>query len=192
VHSRLASAREETQRTIAAEAEETERLRLELVETRDDTERELAAERAEVARLREELIGRTQEAEGGEAADATRRMIERVSRDLDRERAKSRLLQRELEALRAHAADARRTSSAAAANGTATAEESAEDPARPVRAIATPAGTRRRVDAARPAAAARVPKSRPSPVSMWAVRIVAALVVAALGVILVILVSLVT
>ncbi len=189
VHARLASAREETQRTIAAEAEETERLRGQLSETREDTERELASERAEVARLREELMARVEAAEGTEAAEASRRMVERMSRDLDRERAKSRLMRRELEALRAQSADTRRAESAAVANGT---PAPAEPAARPARAVVTPETTRRRVDAARHAASARVPKVAPSPLSLWAVRIAAALVVALLGVMLVVLVSLVT
>jgi hypothetical protein len=119
-------------------------------------------------------------------------MVERMSRDLDRERAKSRLMRRELEALREQSADARRSASAAVANGAAAPAEPANPAARPGRSVVTPETTRRRVDAARHAASARVPKVRPSPLSLWAVRIAAALVVALLGVMLVILVSIVT
>ena len=53
-----------------------------------------------------------------------------------------------------------------------------DDAAGPGRAVRTPEGTRRRVDAARAGAAQRVPKVPPSPVALWAVRIVAALLVA--------------
>jgi hypothetical protein len=74
------------------------------------------------------------------------------------------------------------------ANGTTT---PAEPAGRPNRAVVTPEATRRRVDAARHAASARVPKVSPSPLSLWAVRIAAALVVALLGVLLVVLVKLV-
>jgi chromosome segregation ATPase len=195
VHARLATAREETERTIAAEAEETERLRTELSESRDAAERQLAAERAEVARLREELISRAEDADAGEAGEASRRMLERITRDLERERAKAKMLQRELDALRSESAGARRAASAATANG-APGMEDAPAPAtvagRAGRTVATPAGTRRRVDAARHGAAQRVPKARPSQLSLWAVRIAAAAVVAVLGIALVILVSWVT
>jgi hypothetical protein len=50
-------------------------------------------------------------------------------------------------------------------------------------------GTRRRVDAARAGSAQRVPQIPPSRASLWAVRVVAALMVALLGVLLVVLVS---
>jgi hypothetical protein len=98
-------------------------------------------------------------------------------------------MRRELEALRSQSADTRRAESAAVANGT---PAPAEPAGRSPRSAVTPEGTRRRVDAARHGASARVPKVRPSPFSLWAVRIAAALVVALLGVMLVILVSLVT
>jgi len=102
VHARLATAREEAQRSIVAEAEETERLRAELEQVRAESERALGAERAEVARLREELLS----SEVDEDADeASRRMIERVTRDLERERAISRNLKRELDTLRSETAD---------------------------------------------------------------------------------------
>ena len=129
VHERLASAREEAQRSMVAEAEETERLRAELDRAREDGERLLAAERAEVARLREELLN--SEVPDGAPDEASRRMVERVQRDLDRERAASRTLRRELEVLRAESAEERRSYS----NGTI----SGEDPTIPA---ATPAGRR--------------------------------------------------
>ena len=184
VHARLAVAREEAQRTMVAEAEETERLREELAQARDEAERLLAAERAEVARLREELLS-SEVDEAGE--ETSRRMLERVTRDLERERATSRNLRRELDELRSDSAEYRRAVSSSTANGTLATDE---PPAgRPIR---TPEGTQRRVEAARMAASARVPKVPPSPWSLWAVRIVATLVVAALGIALVILVSMAT
>ena len=155
VHARLAVAREEAQRTMVAEAEETERLREELAQARDEAERLLAAERAEVARLREELLS-SEVDEAGE--EASRRMLERVTRDLERERATSRNLRRELDDLRSDSAEYRRAVSSSTANGTLAMDE---PPAgRPIR---TPEGTQRRVEAARAAASARVPKVPPSP-----------------------------
>jgi len=189
VHSRLATAREEAQRTMVAEAEETERLREELAQARADGERALAAERAEVARLREELVSRDTE-DIAEHDEASRRMLERVTRDLDRERATSRNLRRELEEARSESAAQRRALSSATANGTLSMDEPIT-PA-PRRAVARPGSTQRRIGAARYAAESRVPQARPSRGSLWAVRIVATLTVAALGVALVILVSLFT
>ena len=183
VHSRLAVAREEAQRTMVAEAEETERLRAELVEAREESERLLGAERAEVARLREELLSSEVDEEGEEAS---RRMLERVTRDLERERAASRSLRRELDELRSDSAEYRRSVSASTANGTLAMDEP------PARAIRTPEGTQRRVEAARMAASQRVPKVPPSPWSLWAVRVIAALAVAAVGIALVILVTMAT
>jgi len=174
VHSRLATAREEAERNVAAEAEETERLRRELEVAREDAERLLAAERAEVARLREELISRD-----GEEDEATRRMVERIGRDLDRERATARELRRELDDLRSETARQRRVGG----NGTATLEDRGVRPAE---------RTQRRFDAARAASARRVPQVPPNPISLWAVRVVAALFVAALGVALVVLLSAIT
>jgi hypothetical protein len=168
---------------MVAEAEETERLRAELAAAREDSERLLAAERAEVARLREELLSSEVDEEGEEAS---RRMLERVTRDLERERATSRSLRRELDELRSDSAEYRRSVSSSAANGTLAMDEP------PARAIRTPEGTQRRVEAARLAASQRVPKVPPSPWSLRAVRIVATLVVAALGIALVILVSMAT
>jgi hypothetical protein len=195
VHGRLATAREETDRTIAAEAQETERLRSELAGLRDDSDRQLAAERAEVARLREELIVRAEDADPEEAGEASRRMLERISRDLERERAKSKMLRRELDALRGESAEARRAVSSATANGTLALDEppvAASGAGRAGRGVGTPEATRRRMDAARAGAAQRVPPTRPSTLSLWAVRVVAALVVAVMGIALVILVSSVT
>jgi hypothetical protein len=166
---------------MAAEAQETERLRVELDTAREDAERLLAGERAEVARLREELISRD-----GQEDDATRRMLERVGRDLDRERSSARELRRELDELRSDTARHRRAESAALANGTATLDEPLD------RAVRTPVGTQRRVEAARAASARRVPQVPPSPASLWAVRIGAALLVAVLGVALVLMLSALT
>jgi chromosome segregation ATPase len=174
VHSRLATAREQAERTVAVEAEETERLRHELDIAREDAERLLAGERAEVARLREELISRD-----GEEDEATRRMVERIGRDLDRERAAARELRRELDDLRSETARQRREGG----NGTATLED---------RGVRPPERTQRRADAARAASARRVPQVPPNPISLWAVRVVAALTVAALGIALVVLLSALT
>jgi hypothetical protein len=179
IHARLATAREETQKTIAAEAEETERLRAELEELRAEHERALGAERSEVARLREELLS----SERAEDDEGSRRMVERITRDLERERAVSRNLKRELDTLRSDLAEQRRQISAQTANGTLQMEEP------PARAVRTPEGTRRRVDAARANAAHRVPKVPPSPVALWTVRAVATLLVAAMGIMLVILIK---
>lgn len=174
VHSRLATAREDAERSVAAEAEETERLRLELEVARDNAERLLAAERSEVARLREELISRD-----GEEDESTRRMVERLGRDLDRERAGARELRRELDDLRSETARQRREGG----NGTATLED---------RGVRPPERTQRRFQGARAASSRRVPQVPPSPVSLWAVRVVAALFVAALGIALVVLLSAIT
>ena len=123
VHARLATAREEAQRTLVAEAEETERLRAELERTREDGERLLAAERAEVARLREELLNSERLDE--EPDEASRRMVERITRDLERERATSRNLRRELDDLRSESAEHRRAVSSATANGTLAMDDAA-------------------------------------------------------------------
>ena len=71
--------------------------------------------------------------------------------------------------------------SSATANGTLAMDEPPAPATAAGRNVRTPHGTQRRVDAARAGAAQRVPKVPPSPVALWAVRIVAALVVAALG-----------
>ncbi len=168
-------------------------LRAELARTREDSERLLAAERAEVARLREEMLS----SEVAETADeASRRMIERVTRDLERERATSRNLRRELDELRSDSAEHRRWLSSSTANGTFAQDD---PPAASTaagraggRALRTPEGTQRRVDAARLAASQRVPRVPPSPYAIWAVRIGAALLVAVLAVALIVIVSLAT
>jgi hypothetical protein len=115
-----------------------------------------------------------------------------VTRDLDRERATTRHLRRELDSAHSESAEQRRSQSG---NGTFATDEvppAATPAGRASRAVRTPEGTQRRVDAARHAASHRVPRVPPSPISLWAVRIIATLVVAALGVALVILVSMVT
>jgi hypothetical protein len=191
VHARLATAREEAQRTVAAEAAETERLRAELERSREDADRLLAAERAEVARLREELLS----SETEDDDDSTRRMLERVTRDLERERATARQLRRELDALHSESAETRRTLASGTDNGALGADDAppaATAAGRAGRAVRTAEGTQRRVEAARYAAAQRVPRVPPSPISLWAVRIIATLVVAALGIALVILIRMVT
>ena len=151
VHERLATAREEAQRSMVAEAEETERLRAELERTREDAERLLAAERAEVARLREELLN--SEVDDGAPDEASRRMVERMQRDLDRERATTRTLRRELEALRAESAEHRRSA-------TATARSTDEDPTIPA---ATAARAARRVGRQRRVGGRRAPALPPRP-----------------------------
>jgi chromosome segregation ATPase len=183
VHSRLATAREEAQKSMVAEAAETELLREELEHTRAESERQLAAERAEVARLREELLS----SEVDEGADeASRRMVERITRDLERERATSRALKHDLDTLRSETSEQRRHLAAFTANGTLSMDEP------PARAVRTPEGTQRRVDAARAAASQRVPRVPPSPYALWAVRVIATLTCAALLVALVVLVKLAT
>ena len=77
------------QKALAAEAAETERIRAELAAAREEAERVLAAERAEVARLREELATArppTDEDGEAEADDASRRD---VRADLARARARA-------------------------------------------------------------------------------------------------------
>jgi hypothetical protein len=66
-----------------------------------------------------------------------------------------------------------------------------DDPPAAGRTVRTPEGTRRRVDAARVASSQRVPKVPPSPYAVWAVRIIAGLLAAAMLVILIVIVSLV-
>src|SRR5215213_6397811 len=119
VREKLASAREEAQKALAAEAAETERIRAELEVAREEAERVVAAERAEVARLREELATRPAPTEEGEAEgdDASRRMYERISRELEHERATARKLRRDLDAKSAETAEQRRSVAAAATNG---------------------------------------------------------------------------
>src|SRR5690349_10066114 len=98
-------------------------------------------------------------------------MVDRIQRELDRERATNRTLRRELEVLRAEHLAERRSHS----NGTLS-----EDPTIPA---ATPAGRRGPIDAPRRAAAARagaahrVATPRPNPFALWAVRVIAALLI---------------
>jgi hypothetical protein len=130
------------------------------------------------------------------AEETSRRMIERITRDLERERATSRNLRRELDELRSDSAEHRRAVSSSTANGTMAMDD---PPAAATaagraggRAVRTPEGTQRRVAAARVASSQRVPKVPPSPYAIWAVRIGAALLAAAMLITLVVLVSLVT
>ena len=67
---RLSRSRRRPSESIAAEANETERLRAELEAAREATERTVEAERAETARLREELAARTGHTNGGEGDEA--------------------------------------------------------------------------------------------------------------------------
>lgn len=197
VHEKLATAREEAQRAIAAEAADTERMRAELRTAREETERLLGAERAETARLREELAARpAPDDDEGEDADGTaRRMYERIASELERERAATRSLRRELDTAQAQTAEHRRAASAAAANGVTTTEEGplAATPAgRLAAARRTEVGraaAHHRAEAARAAAAQRVPEGHPTSIGVWAVRIAAIALVAGLLVALIIIVS---
>ena len=154
---------------MVAEAEETERLRAELAAAREESERLLGAERAEVARLREELLSSEVDEEGEEAS---RRMLERVTRDLERERAASRSLRRELDELRSDSAEYRRSVSASTANGTLAMDEppGPRDP----HARGHPAARRSRAHGAPPSASRRSRRRRgacgrcgSSPRSWW-------------------------
>jgi chromosome segregation ATPase len=171
---KLAEAREAAERAraeaaaaIAAEAAETEKLREELTTTRRRADETVATERAETARLREELAARPvpDEEQPDEAGAPSRRMLDRVTRDLERERATNRTLRRDLEAAQAETAELRRAS----AISPPTAENPHAALRRPV--------TAHRVDVARAAGAHLVPDHHPSPVRLWAMRVAAALVV---------------
>ena len=133
VHSRLAVAREQAQRTSSPRPGDRA-LRADSAAAREESERLLGAERAEVARLREELLSSEVDEEGEEAS---RRMLERVTRDLERERAASRSLRRELDELRSDSAEYRRSVSASTANGTLAMDE---PPARSIRTPRAPSG----------------------------------------------------
>jgi len=199
----VASAREEAQKAIAAEAEETERLRAELSEARSESEKALAAERAETARLREELASRpaSPETDGDGADEAGRRMYERISRELERERATVRNLRRELDSTQAQTAETRRAAAtAAASNGVHTTEETTPLAATAAgrrraaalgqrAASADPRAPYRRVDAARAAAAHRVPEHEHSTAGVWAMRAAAVALVAVLLVAMIIIIS---
>jgi hypothetical protein len=178
VREKLATAREEAESTMAAEAQETERLRAELEAARDETERTLQAERAETAKLREDLV--TQ----GEGDDSeSKRMYERVARELERERAAARSLRRELDAVQAETAEHRRAASSAAANGVTEDVPAATPAARLMasrRSDVGRAAAHQRAGAARAAAAQRVPQGHRSAAAVWAIRGAALVFVAAL------------
>jgi hypothetical protein len=173
LRTKLAEAREEAERArteaaaaIAAEAEETERLRSELQAARRQADEAVAAERGETARLREELAARPAVADSeSEEAPPNRRMLDRVTRDLERERATNRTLRRDLEALQGETAELRR----AVAVTPPTAEQPPPSLRRPVAA--------HRVDVARAAGAHLVPDHHPSPARLWATRFAAAVLV---------------
>ncbi len=204
VREKLAGAREEARRALEAEAAETEQIRAELSSAREEAERVLAAERAEVARLREELATRPKadaedEAEGDEAG---RRMYERISRELERERATASRLRRDLDAKSAQTAEQRRSVAAAATNGVHTATDETPVAATPAgragrraaavlasRAEAEARAPYRRADAARAAAAHRVPEHEQSATGVWLARAAALALVALLLVALVIIIS---
>jgi hypothetical protein len=197
VREKLATAREEAQSTITAEAQETERLRAELREAREQTERTVEAERTETARLREELAGRPANPNGDEGgeAEAAKRMYERIARELERERAAARHLRRELDAVQAQSAEHRRAASAATAGGV-TDDVPAATPAGRMAAMrrseAGRAAAHHRAEAARAAAAHRLPNARRSETAVWGLRAAAFLFVAAMLVALLLIVSWVT
>jgi hypothetical protein len=185
------------------EAEETERLRQELASAREEAEGLLAAERDETARLRQELADRPAPAEDGEADQSGRRMYERISHELERERATVQALRRELDAKQTDTAEKRRTKAAAATNGV-TATDEAPVPVTPAgrgarqaarAAVAARAGEAdqrapyRRAEAARAAAAHRVPEAEPSATRVWVARAVAIALVTILLVALAIIVT---
>jgi hypothetical protein len=180
LRTRLAEAREAAERArveaelaIAAEAKETERLREELLAARTEAERAVGAERAEASKLREELASRPPADADTEEDAPNRRMLDRVTRDLERERVGSRTLRRELEAAQSEMAELRR-SAAVSPGVTSTAEQ-------PVAAIVGRRGNAaHRIDVARAAGAQRVPDHRPSVLALWATRLTAALLLAVL------------
>jgi hypothetical protein len=127
-------------------------------------------------------------------------MYERVSRELERERAAARTLRRELDSARAETAEQRRSVSAAVANGTTSTQEAplAATAAGRQRAVALRApraavvpesAPARRVEAMRHAAAARVPEPHHSTTGVWAVRGAAVVLVALLLIALLLIVS---
>ena len=79
--------------------------------------------------------------------------------------------------------------SSATANGTLAIDEAPAPATAAGRNVRTPLGTQRRVDAARADAATRVPRVPPSPVALWAVRLLAAVIIAVMGIALVALIS---
>ena len=132
VHSRLAVAREEAQRTMVAEAEETERLRAELAA---GPRRVRAAARPPSAPRSRGCARSCSPARSTRRARRPRAGCSSASqRDLERERATSRSLRRELDELRSDSAEYRRAVSSSTANGTLAMDEP------PARAIRTPGG----------------------------------------------------
>ena len=172
--------REEAQRTIVAEAEETERLRAELERTREDAEKLLAAERAEVARLREELLTarstrRPRSPRGGWSSASTA-----TSTASGRRRARCAASSRRCARSRPRRGARRRC------RARATGRSRRRRRPRRGRGVRTPLGTQRRVEAARVGRGARACRgSRRRTVSLWIVRVLAAGLVAALASILV-------
>ncbi len=179
---KIATAREETETTITAEAEETERLRAELQAAREKTERAVAAEQEETAKLREALAGNAAEGESEDADVAAKRMYERIARELESERAAARTLRRELDAVQQQTAEHRRAASSAAANGITEDVPAATPAGRLWASRQSDAGravAQHRADAARAAAAHRVPAHQRSAAAVWAVRVAALVFVVA-------------
>ncbi|HWK27813.1 MAG TPA: hypothetical protein VNS09_14715 [Solirubrobacter sp.] len=206
-----ANAELEGLRAAAAEsAAERDRLAEDLAAVRLERDRlaaELPAVSAERDRLGEELAA--VRADRATASDAERAAadaeLSALRAQRDRLEIELRSHASELSALRAQAAEAeslraaeRELAGLRVAHGSLqAAHEALEDEVERLRRPSDetrPLGltTQRRVDAARAGASTRVPKATPSPYALWAVRIAAALLVAALGVALVILVSLAT
>jgi hypothetical protein len=180
LRTRLAEAREaaerariEAEQAIAAEAEETERLRGELLAVRTESERAIGAERTEASKLREELASRPAAGEPTDDDAPNRRMLDRVTRDLERERVTTRTLRRELEVAQSELAELRRAT-AVSSGGPGTAEQPA--PA----VVARRGNAAHRIDIARAAGAQRVPDHHPSAVALWITRAGAAVLVALL------------
>jgi hypothetical protein len=168
----------------------------------------LAAERGEVARLREELATRPAASDDPteETDEASRRMYERISHELDHERAKVRELRRELDSSKAETAEHRRSAAAAATNGVHTTASETPVAATPAgrassqraaavlaaRAKAEQQAPYRRIEAARAAAAGRVPEHEHSATSVWVLRGAAVALVAVLLIALLIIVTALT
>jgi hypothetical protein len=203
VRDELAAARDEAQRALEAESAETGRVRAELASAREEAERALAAERAEVASLRSELAARPEPAEDGaiDPDDTTREMYERIAEELQQERATTSRLRQELDRRSAESAQGRRAAASSDTNGVHTTDE-APVPLTPAgrsgrrsaavlasRAEADPRAPYRRVDAARAAAAQRVPEHAQSATGVWVARAAAFALVALLLVALIIIVS---
>ena len=174
--------------------------RAELTRVRQD----LTARDAEVARLREELAARPAAAEEGEEEgdDAHRRMYERISRELESERAAVSRLRRELDEKTAETAEHRRHAASGATNGVHITTEEAPVAATPAgragrraaavlasRAEADARAPYRRAEAARAAAAQRVPEHEQSAAGVWIARVAAIALVALLLIALAIIVS---